>query len=118
MRQLRADATHVQHVQDFWGGDPLTSSGAQSMDGKGAYVQVYIAGNQGESLANESVQAVREIIAGSEPPAGVQAYVTGPAASTADQRVVGDASMRTIEALTFASSSPCCCWSTARSSRW
>ncbi|BBZ08179.1 membrane protein [Mycolicibacterium doricum] len=101
VRQLRADATHVQHVQDFWG-DPLTSSGAQSMDGKAAYVQVYIAGNQGESLANESVQTVREIIAGIQPPAGVQAYVTGPAATTADQRVVGDASMRTIEALTFA----------------
>jgi RND superfamily putative drug exporter len=44
---------------------------------------------------------VREIIAGIEPPAGVQAYVTGPAASTSDQRAVGDASMRTIEALTF-----------------
>jgi len=101
VRQLRADATHIQHVQDFWG-DPLTSSGAQSMDGKAAYVQVYIAGDQGESLANESVQTVREIIAGLQPPAGVQAYVTGPAATTADQRVVGDASMRTIEALTFA----------------
>jgi putative drug exporter of the RND superfamily len=28
MRQLKADPTHIQHVQDFWG-DPLTAPGAQ-----------------------------------------------------------------------------------------
>ena len=59
--KLRADKKHVEHIQDFWG-DPLTASGAQSADGKAAYVQVYLAGNQGESLANESVQAVRDIV--------------------------------------------------------
>ncbi|WP_099021976.1 MMPL/RND family transporter [Mycolicibacterium palauense] len=100
VRELEADTAHVQHVQDFWG-DTLTAAGAQSMDGKAAYVQVYIAGDQGEALANESVQAVRDIIAGIEPPAGVKAYVTGPAATTTDQNEVGDASMKTIEALTF-----------------
>src|SRR5437879_4655777 len=36
--QLRADTKHVQHIQDFWG-DPLTAAGAQSTDGKAAYVQ-------------------------------------------------------------------------------
>ncbi len=55
----KADKQHVEHIQDFWG-DPLTASGAQSADGKAAYVQVYLAGNQGEALANESVQAVRD----------------------------------------------------------
>ena len=60
--KLEADKKHVEHIQDFWG-DPLTASGAQSADGKAAYVQVYLAGNQGESLANESVQAVRDIVA-------------------------------------------------------
>ena len=59
--KLEADKKHVEHVQDFWG-DPLTASGAQSADGKAAYVQLYLAGNQGESLANESVQAVRDIV--------------------------------------------------------
>ena len=54
--KLEADTTHVEHVQDFWG-DPLTEAGAQSKDGKAAYVQVYLAGNQGEALANESVKA-------------------------------------------------------------
>ena len=39
----------MQHIQDFWG-DPLTAAGSQSTDGKAAYVQVYLAGNQGESV--------------------------------------------------------------------
>ena len=101
VRKLRADTTHIQHVQDFWG-DSLTAAGAQSMDGKAAYVQVYIAGDQGETIANESVEAVRGIVGGTHPPAGVQAYVTGPAATTTDQNAVGDASMKMIEGLTFA----------------
>ncbi|MET4431620.1 MULTISPECIES: MMPL family transporter [unclassified Mycolicibacterium] len=100
VRDLRADTTHVQHVQDFWG-DTLTAAGAQSIDGKAAYVQVYIAGDQGEALANESVESVREIAEGAETPAGVKAYVAGPSATTTDQNAVGDASMKTIEALTF-----------------
>ncbi|MGV0741702.1 MMPL/RND family transporter [Mycolicibacterium sp. XJ870] len=101
VRKLRADTTHVQHVQDFWG-DTLTAAGAQSADGKASYVQVYIAGDQGETLANESVEAVREIAGGTPAPAGVKAYVTGPAATTTDQNEVGDASMKLIEGLTFA----------------
>ena len=101
VRKLRADTTHIQHVQDFWG-DSLTAAGAQSMDGKAAYVQVYIAGDQGGTIANESVEAVRDIVDETHPPAGVQAYVTGPAATTTDQNAVGDASMKMIEGLTFA----------------
>ncbi|WP_165604831.1 MMPL family transporter, partial [Mycobacterium intracellulare] len=53
VQKLRADTKHVQHVQDFWG-DSLTAAAAQSVDGKAAYVQAYIAGDQGEALANES----------------------------------------------------------------
>ena len=97
---MRADTKHVQHVQDFWG-DPLTAAGSQSADGKAAYVQVYLAGNQGESLANESVDAVRDIVAKTPPPAGVKAYVTGPAALVADQFAVGDKSHIKVTALTF-----------------
>ena len=54
--KLEADKKHVQHIQDFWG-DPLTAAGSQSADNKAAYVQLYLAGNQGESLANESVDS-------------------------------------------------------------
>ncbi|CAN7158267.1 RND family transporter [Mycolicibacterium frederiksbergense] len=100
VRKLNADTTHVQHVQDFWG-DTLTAAGAQSIDGKASYVQVYIAGDQGEALANESVQAVRDTVEGTQAPPGVKAYVTGPAALTTDQNIVGDASMKTIEGVTI-----------------
>ena len=100
VRELRADTAHVQHVQDFWG-DTLTAKGAQSRDGKAAYVQVYIAGDQGETLANESVEAVRHIAAETPAPPGVTAYVTGPAATSTDQNAVGDKSMELIELVTF-----------------
>jgi putative drug exporter of the RND superfamily len=100
IKKLQSDPKHVEHIQDFWG-DPLTASGAQSADGKAAYVQLYLAGNQGESLANESVQAVRDIVASDPPPPGIKAYVAGPAALTADQRHAGDKSLRLITAVTI-----------------
>ncbi|AFM17482.1 Transport protein [Mycolicibacterium chubuense NBB4] len=100
VNRLEADTKHVQSVQDFWS-DPLTASGSQSNDGKAAYVQVKLAGNQGEALANESVEAVQHIIESLPPPPGVKAYVTGPAALAADQHIAGDRSMNLIEAVTF-----------------
>ena len=99
--KLEADTKHVEHVQDFWG-DPLTASGAQSADGKAAYVQVYLAGNQGETLANESVQSVQRIVESLQQPNGVKAYVTGPSATSADMLNAGDKSLQLIEAVTFA----------------
>ena len=98
--KLEADTKHVEHIQDFWG-DPLTASGAQSADGKAAYVQVYLAGNQGEALANESVEAAQEIVESLTPPPGVKAYVTGPSALAADQHIASDRSVQVIELLTF-----------------
>jgi RND superfamily putative drug exporter len=98
--KLEADTKHVQSVQDFWS-DPLTAAGSQSNDGKAAYVQVYLAGNQGEALANESVEAVQKIVDGLQAPDGVKAYVTGPAALAADQHIAGDRSLQLIEAVTF-----------------
>lgn len=97
--KLRAQKQYVEHIQDFWG-DRLTAAGAQSSDGKAAYVQVNTAGNQGEALANESIKAVREIV-GSEPaPPGVKVFVTGSAALAADQEIAGSRSMKMIEAMT------------------
>jgi RND superfamily putative drug exporter len=100
MAKLRADTKHVQNIQDFWG-DPLTAAGAQSADGKAAYVQLYLAGNQGETLANESVQAVRDIVANSPPPPGLKVFVTGPGAMMADQQVAGDKGVHKITAVTL-----------------
>jgi RND superfamily putative drug exporter len=98
--KLDADPKHVEHVQDLWS-DPLTGAGAQSNDGKATYVQVYLVGNQGEALANESVEAVQKIVASVHAPNGVKAFVTGPAALTADQNIAGDRSLQVIEAVTF-----------------
>ena len=97
---LRADSAHIQNVQDFWG-DPLTAPGAQSADGKAAYVQIYLAGNQGERLSHESVQAVRDIVANSAPPAGLKVFVTGPAAMIYDQQHAGDKGVQKITMVTL-----------------
>jgi putative drug exporter of the RND superfamily len=101
VKKLDADTKHVEHVQDLWS-DPLTGTGAQSNDGKAAYVQVYLAGNQGEALANESVEAVQSVVKGVPTPTGVKAYVTGPAALSADQNIAGNRSVQVIETVTFA----------------
>ncbi|MCV7198306.1 MMPL/RND family transporter [Mycobacterium angelicum] len=101
IRKLRADPKHVQSVQDFWG-DPLTAAGAQSNDGKAAYVQLALGGNQGEALAGESVDAVRKIVADTPAPPGITVYVTGPAALAADMHTAGDKSMIRITAVTVA----------------
>lgn len=98
--KLQHDPQHIQHVQDFWG-DPLTAAGAQSADAKGAYVMLNLAGEQGTTLANESVQAVRKAVEATPAPPGVKAYVTGPAALTFDQHVVGNASLKKITLFTL-----------------
>ena len=61
VRRIEQDKQHVQHVQDFWS-DPLTAAGSQSHDQKAAYVQVYLVGNMGGGLANESSEALRKIV--------------------------------------------------------
>ncbi|MGA9679940.1 MAG: MMPL family transporter [Mycobacterium sp.] len=88
VRRLEADKKHVEHVQDFWG-DTLTAAGSQSSDGKAAYVQVFLAGNQGSAQANEGVGAMRDIVGHLQPPPGVKAYVTGAAPLISDQFDVG-----------------------------
>jgi RND superfamily putative drug exporter len=92
VRALRDDPQHVEHVQDLWG-DRLTAAGAQSADGKAAYVQLNLAGNQGTTLGQESVAAVRNIVERTPPPPGVKVYATGPAALVADMQHSGDRSI-------------------------
>ena len=40
--------------------------------------QLNLAGNMGETLSNESVEAVRDVVNESPPPPGVKVFVTGP----------------------------------------
>ena len=90
--QLSADPKHVQHIQNFWG-DPLTAPGVQSGDGKAAYVELNLAGSQGQALANESVAAVRHIVQRIPAPDGVKTYITGPTPLSADLIEIGDHSV-------------------------
>ncbi|KUI20767.1 hypothetical protein AU193_06410 [Mycobacterium sp. GA-1285] len=99
--RLEADNEHVEHIQDFWG-DPLTEAAAVSADGKAVYVQAYLAGNMGEALSNESVEAVKGIVDSLPPPQGVKVFVTGGSALVADQQIASDRSIRIIEYATFA----------------
>ena len=99
VKKLAADTEHVQHVQNLWG-DRITAAGSQSGDGKAAYVQINIAGNQGSTLGNRSVDAVRKIVDASPPPSGITAYVTGPAALTTDMTEAADKSMFKMMAVT------------------
>jgi RND superfamily putative drug exporter len=101
IRKLQQDPEHIQHIQDFWG-DTLTAAGAQSADGKASYVMLNLAGEQGQTLANEGVDAVRKVIKETPAPPGVQAYVAGPAALTDDLHVIGNASIATITSITLA----------------
>ncbi|OBH85650.1 hypothetical protein A5680_06890 [Mycobacterium sp. E2989] len=101
IRKLAQDHRHVEHIQNFWG-DPLTAAGSQSADGRAAYVQVFLVGRQGETLANESVDAVRRIVSNVQAPDGVRAYIAGPAAVTTDQLEFGNKSARKVMGVTVA----------------
>ncbi|TGD83997.1 RND family transporter [Mycolicibacterium sp. CH28] len=101
IRQLQSDPAHVRHIQNFWG-DPLTSGAAESDDGKAAYVQLLLSGKPGDALANESVRAVQHIVEHTQAPAGVKAFVTGPAALAADMGVSGNSTVTTITLVSIA----------------
>lgn len=100
VRQLRQDPKHVEHIQDFWS-ERLTAAGVQAADAKGAYVMLNLAGNQGTTQANNSVEAVRKVVERTPAPPGVHAYVTGPAALSYDAHVIGNASLAKITLFTL-----------------
>ena len=100
VHQLKQDPRHVQHIQDFWS-DRLTAAGVQSADAKSAYVILNLAGEQGTTLANESVEAVREVVDRTPSPPGVKAYVTGSTAHSYDEYMIGNASINKITAFTL-----------------
>ena len=99
IQRLSQDTKHVEHIQDFWG-DPLTAGGSQSKDGKAAYVQLYLAGDEGQALSNQSVDAVRDIVAKTPPPPGVKAYVTGAAPLVTDSFEVGSKGTQKVTVIT------------------
>ncbi len=100
VRRLRADTAHVQYVMDTWG-RPITAAGAQSLDGKSAYVLLRLAGDIGQIQANDSVNAVRDIVTKDIPPQGLKVYVSGAAPLAADTVNIANSSLNNITIVTI-----------------
>jgi len=100
MRRLNHDTQHVQYVMDLWG-KPFTAAGAQSLDGKSAYVLLRLAGDIGQIQANQSVAAVREIVAKDTPPPGLKVYVSGAAPLASDTIRIANSSLNNVTIVTI-----------------
>ncbi len=97
--RLEQDTRHVQYVMDLWG-KPITAAGAQSIDGKATYVLLRLAGNVGQIQANESVEAVRNIVKNVSPPQGLKVYVSGSAPMASDTLSIANSSLNNITIVT------------------
>lgn len=95
IRKLRADTAHVEYVEDFWS-DLLTAPGAQSADGKSAYAQIFLVGDEGSTRSNESVAAVRHILDRTPLPPGIHAYLAGNTVLVGDTVLVSSQSFKTM----------------------
>jgi len=100
MRRLKQDTTHVQYVMDLWG-KPITAAGAQSVDGKAAFVLLRLAGDIGQMQANQSVAAVRNTVAKDTPPPGLKVYVSGAAPLASDTVAIANSSLNDITIVTI-----------------
>ncbi|GAA2807221.1 RND family transporter [Mycolicibacterium pallens] len=99
VQRLRQDTQHVQYVMDLWG-KPITAAGAQSIDGKATYVLLRLAGNVGQIQANESVEAVRDIVKNAHAPTGLTVYVSGSAPMASDTLSIANSSLNNITIVT------------------
>ena len=100
MKRFQRDTKHVQYVMDLWG-KPFTAAGAQSVDGKCTYVLLRLAGDIGQMEANESVNAVRDIIAKDPPPPGLKVFVSGAAPLASDTLSIANASLNNVTIVTI-----------------
>lgn len=100
VRRLKHDTNHVQYVMDLWG-KPITAAGAQSVDGKAAYVLLRLAGDIGQMEANKSVAAVRDIVDKDPPPPGLKVYVSGAAPLASDTVAIANSSLNNITIVTI-----------------
>ncbi|TDZ90791.1 RND family transporter [Mycobacteroides salmoniphilum] len=99
--KLENDKKHVQYVMNLWG-QGTTAAGVQSADGQAAYTLVRVAGDQGSTVSDESIRAVRELVAEVAPPNGVKVYVSGSAPLSTDMLQVGNQSMIRLMYVTIA----------------
>lgn len=100
IQRLKHDTKHVQYAMDLWG-KPFTAAGAQSVDGESTYVLLRLAGDIGQIQANESVDAVRELVNKDTPPSGLSVYVTGPAPLASDSLSIANSSLNNTTIVTI-----------------
>src|ERR1700742_4736981 len=100
MRRLQQDPKHVQYVMDLWG-KPITAAGVQSLDGKATYVLTRTAGDIGTMQGNDSVKAVRDILAKETPPPGLKVYISGAAPLATDELDIANSSLNDITIVTI-----------------
>ncbi|SOJ55298.1 Siderophore exporter MmpL4 [Mycobacterium simulans] len=98
---LDADDPHVTDVVDWWA-VPVMAGRSVSADHQGATVFVRVSGMVGTTHANESVQAVRNMVKDLHPPDGLQGFVTGPGATIMDEVAAIYQQMKFIVLMTFA----------------
>src|SRR6201995_2432088 len=100
MKRFKGDTKHVQYVMDLWG-QPFTAAGAQSVDGKCTYTLLRLAGDIGQMEANDSVNAVRDMIAKDPPPPGLKAFVSGAAPLASDTLSIAHSSLNNVTIITI-----------------
>jgi RND superfamily putative drug exporter len=100
VKRFQHDTKHVQYVMDLWG-QPFTAAGAQSVDGKCTYTLLRLAGDIGQMEANDSVNAVRDMIAKDPPPPGMKAYVSGAAPLASDTLSIANSSLNNVTIITI-----------------
>ena len=79
----------------------FTAAGAQSVDGKCTYVLLRLAGDIGQIQANQSVDAVRDIIKKDTPPPGLKVFVSGAAPLASDTLTIANASLNNVTIVTI-----------------
>ena len=100
MLRLKNDPQHVQYVMDLWG-KPFSAAGAQSVDGKSTFVLLRLAGDIGQIEANQSVDAVRAIVAKDTPAPGLKSFVSGAAPLASDTLAIANSSLNNITIVTI-----------------
>jgi RND superfamily putative drug exporter len=100
VQRLLDDTKHVASVQNLWG-KPVTMSGAQSADAEAATLTIRPVGDLGSAAANESIDAIRKTVAGVPTPAGLTAYVTGPAPLASDTLDAANQSLAKLTVVTI-----------------
>jgi RND superfamily putative drug exporter len=84
LSKLNSDHAHVLATMDLWS-NPSLAPASESADGKAAYVLINLRGNMGTALAGESTESVRNTIAESHAPPGVNVFLTGPSVVVNDE---------------------------------